>query len=214
MIFFCSTVPKSFKMLLEGRLFIGGLNPSTTKQDIEREFGRYGNLRDVWLARNPPGFAFIEYDGTQDAEQAMRDLDGHNFLGTRIRVEPSKAQQGKGGRSGGGGMRGGGGGGGGGSGGGRRGGAMRGGGSRGGSMRGSRGGRGDGPGGPRASRGPPQSYNSYSDYSGRGASGGGGYRDEPRSRYSGDAYGSRYDSSAYRSRSPIRRRYIYAIRTT
>ncbi|XP_038075872.1 probable splicing factor, arginine/serine-rich 6 [Patiria miniata] len=179
-------------MLTEGRLYVGSLNPGTSKQDIESEFGRYGSLRDVWLARNPPGFAFIEYDSVADAEKAMRDLDGANILGSRIKVEPSKGHQ-RGGRGGrGGGMRGGGGD--------RRGGGMRG-GSRGGSFRGSRGSR---DGDSRGGRGPPSSYSSYGDYPARG--GAGAYRDEPKARYSSDPYGSRYDSAAYRSRSPIRRR--------
>ncbi|XP_022088608.1 probable splicing factor, arginine/serine-rich 6 [Acanthaster planci] len=177
-------------MLTEGRLYVGLLNPDTTKQDIEAEFGRYGSLRDVWMARNPPGFAFIEYDSAVDAERAMRDLDGANLLGSRIKVEPSKGNQ-RGGRGGRGGTRGGGD---------RRGGGMRG-GSREGSFRGSRGSRDwDSRGG----RGPPPSYGSYGDYPARG--GGGAYRDEPKARYGADQYGSRYDSAAYRSRSPIRRR--------
>ena len=73
-VFKCSCVvvillaEKQVKMLMEGRLYVGGLNLSTTKQDIDREFGKFGSLRDVWLARNPPGFAFIEYFNTSDAE--------------------------------------------------------------------------------------------------------------------------------------------------
>ena len=29
----------------------------------------------VWVARNPPGFAFIEYVNTRDADRAVRELD-------------------------------------------------------------------------------------------------------------------------------------------
>lgn len=37
---------------------------------------RYGPLRSVWIARKPPGFAFIEYEDVRDAEDAVRKMDG------------------------------------------------------------------------------------------------------------------------------------------
>jgi hypothetical protein len=30
----------------------------------------------VWVARKPPGFAFIEFDDPRDADDAIRELDG------------------------------------------------------------------------------------------------------------------------------------------
>jgi hypothetical protein len=30
----------------------------------------------VWVARKPPGFAFIDFDDKRDAEDAICDLDG------------------------------------------------------------------------------------------------------------------------------------------
>ncbi len=37
---------------------------------------RYGPLRNVWVARNPPGFAFVEFEDPRDAEDAVKALDG------------------------------------------------------------------------------------------------------------------------------------------
>lgn len=36
----------------------------------------------VWVARKPPGFAFIDFDDRRDAQDAIRDLDGlyHFYL--------------------------------------------------------------------------------------------------------------------------------------
>lgn len=31
----------------------------------------------VWVARKPPGFAFIDFDDKRDADDAIRDLDGN-----------------------------------------------------------------------------------------------------------------------------------------
>jgi RNA recognition motif-containing protein len=49
---------------------------AASKQELEESFSYYGPLRNVWVARNPPGFAFVEYEDPRDAEDAVRGLDG------------------------------------------------------------------------------------------------------------------------------------------
>ena len=34
----------------------------------------------VWVARKPPGFAFIDFDDKRDAQDAIRELDGNYFI--------------------------------------------------------------------------------------------------------------------------------------
>ena len=41
---------------------------------------RYGPLRNVWVARNPPGFAFVEFEDPRDAEDSVKALDGTYVL--------------------------------------------------------------------------------------------------------------------------------------
>lgn len=72
------------------RIYVGDLGSNGSKQDIEREFERYGNLRSVWVARNPPGFAFIEFEDPRDADEAVQDMDGKVICGSKIRVEFAK----------------------------------------------------------------------------------------------------------------------------
>nr|CAH8834053.1 unnamed protein product [Trichobilharzia regenti] len=69
------------------KLYIGGLVENVLKDDLVRELSKFGELVDVWVARNPPGFAFAEYVKSSDAEKAVRSLDGVNVCGSRIRVE-------------------------------------------------------------------------------------------------------------------------------
>merc|ERR1712141_669398 len=104
---------KEFKMSrhrdwdLACKVYIGNLGNNASKYEIEEAFGKYGPLRNVWVARNPPGFAFVEFEDPRDAEDSVRGLDGTRVCGQRVRVEMSSGQQ----REGGGGDRGGGGGG-------------------------------------------------------------------------------------------------------
>ena len=98
----------------ESKVYIGDLARDANEKDIEKAFNYYGPLRSVWVARNPPGFAFVEFEDVRDADDAIKGLDGSNMCGSRIRVERSSGKSRSksfGGRRGGGGPRGGGGGG-------------------------------------------------------------------------------------------------------
>ena len=53
-------------------------------------------MRDVWVARKPPGFAFVEMEDSRDAEDAVRGLDGTRVCGSRVKVEMSTGGKGGG----------------------------------------------------------------------------------------------------------------------
>lgn len=61
---------------LQCKVYVGNLGSSASKHEIESAFSKYGPLRNVWVARNPPGFAFVEFEDKRDAEDAVRGLDG------------------------------------------------------------------------------------------------------------------------------------------
>ena len=52
----------------------------------------YFNWLQVWVAQNPPGFAFVEYERESDAEEAVRQMNGNSIPGTsaKLRVEHSR----------------------------------------------------------------------------------------------------------------------------
>ncbi|XP_022754429.1 serine/arginine-rich splicing factor RSZ22-like isoform X1 [Durio zibethinus] len=85
------------------RVYVGNLDPRVSERDLEDEFRVFGVIRSVWVARRPPGYAFIDFDDHRDAEDAIRELDGKNGW----RVELSHNSRGRGGRGGGGGRAGG-----------------------------------------------------------------------------------------------------------
>ena len=71
------------------QVFITRLSYYVTKRDLEKEFGRYGEIRNLTLKK---GYAFIEYYDKKDAKYAIRELNGRKLFGqsNRIVVEEAK----------------------------------------------------------------------------------------------------------------------------
>ena len=61
---------------LDCKVYVGELGYGAAKQELEDIFSRFGPLRNVWVARNPPGFAFVEFEDPRDVDDACRELDG------------------------------------------------------------------------------------------------------------------------------------------
>ncbi|KAG9339284.1 hypothetical protein JZ751_023984, partial [Albula glossodonta] len=81
------------KRLWPKQVYVGNLGNNGNKTELERSFGYYGPLRSVWVARNPPGFAFVEFEDPRDATDAVRELDGRTLCGCRVRVELSSGEK-------------------------------------------------------------------------------------------------------------------------
>lgn len=79
------------------RVYVGNLPPDANKKEIQREFERFGHIVDVWVARNPAGFAFVEFEDERDAEDAVHDTDGRELCGARVRVEIARGNGRRGG---------------------------------------------------------------------------------------------------------------------
>ena len=80
------------------KVYVGGLRDDANRYDLEDAFARYGPVKNVWVARRPPGFAFVEMETSRDAEDAVKGLDGTRVCGSRVKVEISTGGGGLGGR--------------------------------------------------------------------------------------------------------------------
>ena len=64
------------------------------KQDVEDFFMKFGPIRDVWVARRPPGFAYVTFEKAEDAENAIREGNDGMIGDEKIRVELARPRVG------------------------------------------------------------------------------------------------------------------------
>nr|XP_039257161.1 serine/arginine-rich splicing factor 3-like [Styela clava] len=78
---------------LDCKVYVGNLGDGASRSELEIEFGHFGRLVSVWVARKPPGFAYVEFEDPRDAKDAVRSLDGTTLCGRRAKVELSHGQK-------------------------------------------------------------------------------------------------------------------------
>jgi len=80
------------------RIYVGNLPTDIKESELDDLFYKYGRIKDIDIKNplRPPAFAFVTFEDSRDAEDAVRGRDGYNFDGNRLRCEISK---GSGGRS-------------------------------------------------------------------------------------------------------------------
>lgn len=69
------TIDSSDKMV-NTRLYVGGISNEITREHLQDLFGKYGKCEHVWVAFNPPGFAFVNFETEADASNACDALNG------------------------------------------------------------------------------------------------------------------------------------------
>ncbi|KAF9607297.1 hypothetical protein IFM89_033725 [Coptis chinensis] len=70
-------------------LYVGNLPGDIREREVEDIFYKYGPIVeiDLKIPPRPPGYAFVEFEDSRDAEDAIRGRDGYDFDGHRLRVE-------------------------------------------------------------------------------------------------------------------------------
>jgi RNA recognition motif-containing protein len=105
------------------KLFVGNLSYGTTSQDLESHFRSIGETTSAQVITDREsgrsrGFGFVEMASNEDAQRAIRELDGKELQGRSINVSEARERapregggggggRGRGGFGGGGGDRGG-----------------------------------------------------------------------------------------------------------
>jgi RNA recognition motif-containing protein len=99
------------------RLYVGNLSFNATELDLRELLSESGTVTDAKLVMDrdtgrPRGFGFVEMSTEAEAQTAISNLNGREFLGRALTVNEAQERSGGGGGRGGGGGYGGGGGGG------------------------------------------------------------------------------------------------------
>ncbi len=102
-------------MYMGRKLYVGNLSYSVTKETLEELFGKVGKVESVSIITDkysgqPRGFGFVEMSSQQEAEEAIKQLNGQMLGDREIVVNEARAEERKGGGGGGRGFGGGGGG--------------------------------------------------------------------------------------------------------
>uniref|UniRef100_A0A8C4Q1R4 RRM domain-containing protein n=1 Tax=Eptatretus burgeri TaxID=7764 RepID=A0A8C4Q1R4_EPTBU len=69
------------------RVYVGKLNYQARERDVERFFKGYGRMVDISLKS---GFAFVEFEDSRDASDAVSHLNGRELMGMRVVVEHAR----------------------------------------------------------------------------------------------------------------------------
>ncbi|NXD11176.1 RBM19 protein, partial [Nothocercus nigrocapillus] len=77
-----------------GRLFVRNLPFTSTEEDLEKIFSKYGPVSEIHfpidrLTKKPKGFAFITYMMPEHAVKAYAEMDGQVFQGRMLHLLPS-----------------------------------------------------------------------------------------------------------------------------
>lgn len=79
-------------------VYVGSLSESITSKVLRAAFIPFGNIRSVdipmdYAQGTKRGFAFVEFDDADDAEEAVFNMDGSELMGKTIRVSLAQANQ-------------------------------------------------------------------------------------------------------------------------
>lgn len=95
------------------KLYVGNLGYSTTTADLEQLFAPHGTVESAQVITDrdsgqSKGFGFVEMSSNAEAQAAIQQFDGQEFMGRTIRVNEAQERERGGGGGGGRGGRGGG----------------------------------------------------------------------------------------------------------
>ena len=80
------------------KVYVGNLAYSVGEKDLEDLFAQHGKVESVKVIMDrdtgrSKGFAFVEFANSEDAQTAMKALDGTDLQGRALKVNESKPQQ-------------------------------------------------------------------------------------------------------------------------
>jgi len=80
------------------KLFVGGISYSISNQQLEELFAKFGAVSSAQIVTDKysgqsKGFAFVEMANDEDAQKAVKELDGYAFEGRKIGVSVARPRE-------------------------------------------------------------------------------------------------------------------------
>ena len=69
------------------RIIVRDLGDHADKKELVGIYSKFHSFKNVWVANNPPGFAYVFFDNMKDALKAVASTNGRVLCGGRVRVE-------------------------------------------------------------------------------------------------------------------------------
>ncbi len=88
-------------------IYVGNLDYSVTQEDLSEVFSEYGTVKRVHLPTDREtgrmrGFGFVEMSSEAEETNAISELDGAEWMGRELKVNPARPRENKGSSFGGG----------------------------------------------------------------------------------------------------------------
>ena len=86
-------------------IYVGNLVFDVSEDDLREAFGQFGEITEVRLIMDKfsgksKGFGFIEMPSKDEAEKAIEEMNGKEFMGRALNVNEAKPKTDRGGRGG------------------------------------------------------------------------------------------------------------------
>jgi cold-inducible RNA-binding protein len=80
------------------KLFVGGVSWNTTDEGLREAFEKFGEVTDAVIITDREtgrsrGFGFVTFQNNDDAEKAVKSMDGTELDGRTIRVNEAKERE-------------------------------------------------------------------------------------------------------------------------
>ncbi|AFZ43636.1 RNP-1 like RNA-binding protein [Halothece sp. PCC 7418] len=82
-------------------IYVGNLDYSVTQEDLGEVFAEYGTVKRVYLPTDREtgrmrGFGFVEMSSESEESNAISELDGAEWMGRELKVNPARPRENKG----------------------------------------------------------------------------------------------------------------------
>lgn len=87
------------------KLFVGGVSWGTTDDGLREAFERFGEVSEAKIITDREtgrsrGFGFVTFDNEEDANNAIKEMDGTTLDGREVKVNEARERTGGGGGGG------------------------------------------------------------------------------------------------------------------